>query len=138
MSALAGRKLRTVIANTQAVLAIELLVAAQALEWRVGMSRDPNAQGPSCASTGSDDELTGAFVVATAPAQRSKIAARLGKGTGAAYLAVRRVAEPMLADRVLEPDVRAVRRMISSGDLLAQVNAALDSPLRGIPALTRD
>src|SRR5687767_10007345 len=34
MSTHAARKMRTVLGNAQAVLAIELLVAAQALEWR--------------------------------------------------------------------------------------------------------
>jgi histidine ammonia-lyase len=33
MSTIAARKLRTVLGNTQAVLAMELLVAAQAIEW---------------------------------------------------------------------------------------------------------
>src|SRR5262249_54509721 len=41
MSTTAGRKLRTVLRNVQAVLAIELLVATQAVEWRVAMEIDP-------------------------------------------------------------------------------------------------
>ena len=45
MAAHAARKLRTVLANSQAVLAVELLVAAQAVEWRVGMGIPPNGTG---------------------------------------------------------------------------------------------
>ena len=52
-------------------------------------------------------------------------------------MAVRSAAEPMCADRMLEPDIRAVRRIIDNGTLLAQVNAALHKPLRPIPPLAR-
>ncbi|MBP7747758.1 MAG: histidine ammonia-lyase [Phycisphaerae bacterium] len=133
MSTIAARKLRTVLGNAQAVLAIELLVAAQAVDWRVGMQRDPNT--PAAAMSGAEESV--AFDAATKPERRAAIAALLGRGTGAAYLALRRVAEPMLADRMLEPDIRAVRRIIDNGTLLAAVNARLETPLRGIPALER-
>jgi len=149
MSALAGRKLRTVIGNMQAVLAIELLVAAQAVDWRVGLDRDPNGDGANAHPPGDTDgtprfpggamsvsaEEADQFATATRPERRPQIAARLGSGTGAAYLAVRAVAEPMLADRVLEPDIRAVRRIINDGTLGARVDSALPAPLRPILAL---
>jgi len=144
MSTIAARKLRTVLANAQAVVAIELLVAAQAIDWRVGMRRDPNPHTPDDDQPGfargtmsvSDEEAT-AFAEATQPDRREQTAAVLGAGTGAAYRAVRDVAAPMLADRVLEPDIRAVRRIIETGTLLAQVNVASDTPLRPIPPLVR-
>src|SRR6185503_12411868 len=41
MGIIAARKLRTVLRNVQAVLAIELRVAVQAVEGRVGMEIDP-------------------------------------------------------------------------------------------------
>jgi histidine ammonia-lyase len=135
MSTIAARKLRTVLGNAQAVLAIELLVATQALDWRVGMQWDPNAKGGVANNAGESEAQ--AFAAATQPTERPRIAAQLGRGTGPAYLAVRQVAEPMLADRVLEPDIRAVRRIIEDGTLLAQVDAALGEPMRRIPALAR-
>ncbi|HTQ80419.1 MAG TPA: aromatic amino acid lyase, partial [Thermoanaerobaculia bacterium] len=46
MSTIAGRKLRTVLRNAQAVLAIELFAGAQAAEWRVGMGIDPCLAAP--------------------------------------------------------------------------------------------
>ncbi len=150
MSTIAGRKLRTVLGNAQAVLAIELLVATQAIDWRVGMRRDPNPHTPATDQPGfargslsiSDEEWV-EFQRVTQPAARARTAAELGRGTAAAYLAVRQVAEPMWADRVLEPDIRAVRRIIDAGALVGQVDAALaaagagDGRLLGVPALGR-
>jgi histidine ammonia-lyase len=172
MSAIAARKLRTVIGNVQATLAIELLVAAQAIDWRVGMRRDPNASAdqsrereranvaagapagrpdvaadprvgrdapttlPGGALSTSDEEWA-EFQRVTQPEQRAETAKSLGVGTGGAYLAVRRVAEPMLEDRVLEPDIRAVRRIIADESLVASVNTALPTGLRAITALGR-
>src|SRR5438045_2920912 len=46
MSTHAARKLRTVVSNVEAVLAIELMTAAQAIEWRVAMNLDPNQRPP--------------------------------------------------------------------------------------------
>src|SRR4051812_49807640 len=43
MSTIAARKVRTVLRNAQSVLAIELLVAAQAVEWRGGGKSGPLA-----------------------------------------------------------------------------------------------
>jgi histidine ammonia-lyase len=83
------------------------------------------------------DEEWQAFRGATRAERRSDTARRMGAGTAAAYLAVRAVAEPMLDDRVLEPDIRAARRMIEDGTVVARVNAALSAPLRDVPALAR-
>src|SRR5207248_10319402 len=43
MSTHAARKMRTVLRNAEDVLAIEFLVSAQALDWRIGMAMDPLA-----------------------------------------------------------------------------------------------
>ncbi len=144
MSTLAARKLRTVLANTQAAVAIELLVAAQAIDWRAGMKRDPNPHTPDSDQPGfargsmsvSDEEWQ-QFVDVTQAARRPEIAEQLGRGTAAAYLAVRSVAEPLYNDRVIEPDIRAVRRLIDSGDALAAVGAADGVTLHSIPPLRR-
>lgn len=142
MSTIAGRKLRTVLGNAQAVLAIELLVAAQAVDWRVGMKRDPNPHTPDSDQPGfargtmsTSDEEWQAFQQATHAEQRDAIAERLGHGTAAAYRAVRSVAEPLATDRVLEPDIRAVRGLIDDGRLVAAVNGVLPQSLREIAAL---
>lgn len=160
MSTIAARKLRTILGNAQATLAIELLVAAQALDWRVGMNRTPNphliagdrnaaaaeqttqapTESPRCdmfpgGSMSVTDEEWTEFRRVTEAQNRPAIAARLGAGTRAAYLAVRTVAEPMLADRVLERDIRAVRRIVENGTLLEAVHIGLPAPLHGITPL---
>lgn len=152
MATHAARKLRTVLANSQAVLAIELLAAAQAVEWRVGMGYGAAAVPPSPAeveerAAGGEagalaaardawrqaDEEAERFAAATLPERRETIAARLGIGTRAVYLAVRRAAEPLLEDRPLADDIGRVRRTLEDGSLVAAVAAS--APLRPIPTL---
>jgi histidine ammonia-lyase len=113
MANYAARKLRTVLRNAQAVLAIELLVAVQAVEWRVAMKIDPVQPRPDAPIDweGADREAK-QFEERTRPERRPEIAAELGEGTRRAYLAVREVVETMLRDRVLEGDVRAVRGLV--------------------------
>lgn len=151
MSTIAARKLRTVLGNAQAVLAIELLVGSQALDWRVGMNRDPNPDTPDAWNVAGPgrpaegrvpggvrsitDEEWQAFQRATRPENRAAIAGALGAGTRAAYLAVREAAEPMIDDRVLEPDIRAARRIIENGELLRRVGAGLGFSLAAIRPL---
>ncbi|HSK75539.1 MAG TPA: aromatic amino acid lyase, partial [Thermoanaerobaculia bacterium] len=59
MATIAARKLRTVLRNVQAVLAIELLAAAQAVEWRVAMEIDPRQKKPDPKPQGKGDRKTG-------------------------------------------------------------------------------
>ncbi len=113
MSTIAARKVRTVLRNAQSVLAIELLVAAQAVEWRVAMKRDPvpNRTKASADWDRADQEAHD-FEERTRPERRPEIAAELGEGTRRIYLRVRDAAPTMLRDRVLEGDIRAVRGMV--------------------------
>ena len=55
------------------------------------------------------------FIERTAPERRPAIAAELGEGTRRAYLAVRELAAPMLVDRTLDEDIRAVRAAVEGG-----------------------
>lgn len=137
MSTIAGRKLRKVLGNVQAALAIELLAGTQAVDWRVGMGirpraktvwvrREPVANPEEAASlwTEAADESE-RFAEASAPERRADTAGRLGRGTRAAYLAVRGLAEPMCADRPLAADIARVRRSLEDGTLVAAVAAAV-------------
>ncbi|HYO13368.1 MAG TPA: histidine ammonia-lyase [Thermoanaerobaculia bacterium] len=116
MSTIAARKLRTVLRNVQAVLAIELLAAAQGVEWRVGMGIDPRTNGKAKPAS----EWEGAvregrdFEDATRPERRAGIADRLGAGTRRAWLWVRELAPPMLTDRTLDGDILAVRAAVEA------------------------
>ncbi len=118
MASFAARKARTVLRNVQAVLAIELLVAAQAIEWRVAMEIDPCTPRPPIAPA---DRLAAAenedreFRRRTAAERRPEIAGHLGRGSRGVYLAVRALAPPMYEDRTLDGDLGALRAALEDG-----------------------
>jgi histidine ammonia-lyase len=113
MATIAARKVRTVLRNAQAVVAIELLVAAQGVEWRVAMEIDPVAPRAGAPTDWVQaDREASEFAARTASERRPEIAAALGAGTRRLYLQVREVASTMLRDRMLEEDLRAVRRLV--------------------------
>jgi len=151
MATIAARKLRTVLANVRHVLAIELLVATQALEWATLFDGIKSGTLPiEFASAATDymalrDKNESAYQPSeppgdrknetpverrnrlwkrgqlehrlfkewTLPANRPWIRARLGGGTGAAFLAVRSQIEPMLQDRMLAEDIRRAALLIA-------------------------
>ena len=108
MSTHANRKMRIVVGNTQAVLAIEMLVAAQAIEWRVAM-----LEGVPEAHTIPDAERQAEAFQRAVDRRSDAIAQYLGRGTRAAYLRVREIAQPVFHDRPLHDDVRRVREFIA-------------------------
>ncbi|MDX2147466.1 MAG: aromatic amino acid lyase [Planctomycetota bacterium] len=146
MSTIAARKLRTVVANAQSVLAIELLIAAQAVEWRVllGLSdadlqpgsgpRSGNQSGPAPGKpslfggiglqtpTGfrHDESMrrAAAFMRDATPAAlaslQSLVGEHLGVETRELYLGVRQRVAPLQHDRMLDGDIRALRRLIDA------------------------
>lgn len=129
----AARKARTVLGNVASVLAIELVTAAQAIDWRAGMGWTPDRRAvPPLGAREAWDLATAEaedFAHATADGQRESIAVKLGRGTAAAYRTLRHVVPPLGDDRLLEPEMRAVRRMLEDGSLLAAVaRATPDSP----------
>ncbi len=119
MATIAARKLRTVLRNVQAVLAIELLVAAQAVEWRVAMEFDPVRPHPEAGSDwAAASREAQEFAERTRPEWRPGIASSLGEGTGRTYLGVRELVAPLLADRTLDADIRSLRSAIEANALL--------------------
>lgn len=130
MSTIAARKLREVLANVQACLAIELMVAAQAVEWRVAVpSRaDPNLRGTIGSAKPTIERgqrQIEEFAIAVADDKRSSIADRLGVGTRPAYLAIRGVSPPLTDDRMLADDIRRIRVLFESGRLVEDVARAV-------------
>ena len=111
MSTHAGRKLRMVLANVQSVLAIELLTAAQAVEWRAVFNYDPNRPAPQLLDVANAEAQARQFEDAVS-GKAQNIATQLGKGSRELYLKVRAAAQPVFRDRPLDGDVRAVRRVI--------------------------
>ncbi len=105
MATWAARKLRTVIGNVQAVLAIERLVAAQAIEWRVAMT-----EGMRKVQTLDEAEAQAVAFESFVSGRAKHVAGYLGEGTRKAYLSVRAAVEPVLFDRQLHDDIRRVRQ----------------------------
>ncbi|HXG59260.1 MAG TPA: histidine ammonia-lyase [Thermoanaerobaculia bacterium] len=101
MSTHAARKLRTVIGNAQSVLAIEMLVAAQAVEWRVA--------GLPAAHTIEEAERQAKEFESAVTGRANDIARRLGRGTRELYLRIRDIVRPVVTDRPLSDDIRALR-----------------------------
>ena len=109
MSTWAARKARTVVALTARVLALEVLAAAQANEWRV-VRPDPTVIPP--ALTGAEEAAADARFVALG---LDEVVRELAHGTAAAYRLVRSVSSRVVEDRPLAPDVEAVARLVESG-----------------------
>jgi histidine ammonia-lyase len=77
------------------------------------MDVDPVASRKGSSSDWSQaDREADEFAARTAPERRPEIAADLGEGTRRLYLQVREAAPTMLRDRMLEEDLRAVRRLV--------------------------
>lgn len=111
MSMTAARKLRMVVTNVEAVLALELLTASQAVD----LLAELYGSDRPC-DCGVTDDTTSPTTVS-----------HLGVGTRAAYRTVREVSPRLTTDRSLEPDLRAIRRQIAAGELLLRVADALSA-----------
>jgi histidine ammonia-lyase len=111
MSTHAARKLRTVLSNVQSILAIELLTAAQAIEWRAVFQYDPNQPAPRLLDLRNSEAQAKQFEDAVKD-RSANIATQLGKGTRELYLKVRAAAQPVLFDRPLDDDIRAARKLV--------------------------
>lgn len=111
MSTHAARKLRTVVSNAQSVLAIELLTAAQAIEWRAVFNYDPNRPAPQLLDVANSEAQARQFEDAVSD-KAGAIATQLGRGSRELYLKVRAAARPVFRDRPLDGDIRAVRRAL--------------------------
>ena len=111
MSTHAARKMRTVLANAQAVLAIELMTVAQAVEWRVTMDFDPNQRAPKLLSLDEADRQAVEFE-SRVTGKHKEIATKLGRGSRELYLAIRERVKPVFVDRPLDGDIRVLRSLV--------------------------
>jgi histidine ammonia-lyase len=155
MAPIATRKLRTILANTRHTVAIELLVAAQALEWAALFHRIKTRTLPQKVRKGAGKyvdlrnkakdktlsplkrrdnawKLGGAerhlFKLWTSRPNRTYIAESLSPGTAAAYLRIREAVEPMIVDRVLADDIRNVAVLLAPN---GHANSELIEAVRG-------
>ncbi len=135
MATTAARKARQVICNARAVLAIELMAGAQAVEWRVCYGGDNieiakllNAK----AAVVDDPRELGKQREATfkrrfqSPGStgRNDLAAILGAGTRQIYAAIRGRVPTLVDDVYLEPTFRAARELVTTRQI-AEIVAAI-------------
>jgi histidine ammonia-lyase len=111
MASIAARKVRTVLSNTQSTLAIELMAAAQALDWRIQLRTSPFDGGKVSAE---------AFASA-----RAAFGKGLSTGSAAALASIRGVVGPLCEDRVLAEDIRAIRMLIEDGAIRSAIESAV-------------
>src|SRR5579859_3829624 len=103
--------MRSVLRNAQNVLAIELMVAAQALDWRLGMAVDPIAPRKPLSMEEAEEQAR-----AFARVDPARVAEEIAPGLRMFYVAVREVSPPITRDRPISEDIRAVReRMKDDG-----------------------
>jgi histidine ammonia-lyase len=114
MSTHAARKLRTIMGNAQAVIAIEMLAAAQAADWRIGIPG--HADGASLEASDAEavefQRITAQWETAILP----KLAPKLQP----VYRKIRERVPAIVTDRVLDEDVRLLRQLIESGALVRE------------------
>ncbi|MCU1231661.1 MAG: histidine ammonia-lyase [Acidobacteria bacterium] len=107
MSTHAARKMRTIVGNTQSVLALELLVSAQALDWRIGMKCDPLAERRVMTVEEAETQSREFEAVTTAD-----VATGIAPALRPLYLEIRNTVPPVTKDRVLSEDARRVRALL--------------------------
>jgi histidine ammonia-lyase len=104
MGPIAGRHARDVLANVERILAIELLVGAQALDLRLATVSGMPGRAP---------------VVGASPAP----ALIPGRGVAEAHRRIRAVVAPLLVDREMGADIAAALALVRSGALAGLVDA---------------
>lgn len=114
MAATAALKLVQVAANARAVLAVELMAAAQAAEWR------------SLRQAGQPDEAFAGLFAEPPHAGRESLLGQLGHGTRQVYAAVRERVPALARDTYLEPHFRAAREVVAAGPIAAIVRGLGD------------
>ena len=119
MSTNAARHAREIVWNTERIVAIEMLCAAQALDCRL------TGVGQAHAAERDGEQRPAALSAPAHPADKSE--PRLGRGTGVARRALRSAGIAALAqDRVLAPDIERVAQLIHAGQVARAVCQALE------------
>ena len=101
MGIIAAQKAELILENVRKVLAIELVCAAQGLDFRVGNYGESESKG--------------------------KLEPVPGTGVKVAYLFTRRHIEHLFEDREIHKDLKTAEDLLSSGNLLTEVKAAIGS-----------
>jgi histidine ammonia-lyase len=109
MGPIAGRHARDVLANVERIIAIELLVGAQALDLRL-----------ATLATAARGTPVGAAGAIPSPVP--------GRGVAEAHRRIRAVVAPLLVDREMGADIAAVLALVRGGELAGLVDAPDPGP----------
>ena len=109
MGPIAGRHARDVLANVERIIAIELLVGAQALDLRL-----------ATLATAARGAPVGAAGAIPSPVP--------GRGVAEAHRRIRAVVAPLLVDREMGADIAAVLALVRDGELAGLVDAPDPGP----------
>lgn len=124
MATTAAQKVRQVLNNARAVLALELMTAAQAVEWRTCDGGDPVTMArrineipqpladKQAHANEREKQFAAQFATAASPG-RQRLEALLGVGTRKVYQTIRQAVPPLIMDVYLEPQFRAARELIA-------------------------
>ncbi len=152
MATTAARKVHTVLGNARQVVGIELLVAAQALEWR---SLPLDLSPPRSGTVGRPAEKFAVPIATdtrkpTRPREREylerqakfaeyfasenradhqqRLAESIGAGSGQIYLLIRQHLSAIVEDVRLAPQLRAAARLVASERIAAEVRLGTERP----------
>jgi histidine ammonia-lyase len=131
MSANAARHAREIVWNTEQIIGVEMLCAAQALDFRrAGLEFSSmtwqREEGGERVRKVVEYELRGG---------RTVDKCTLGVGTKAAHEAIRKEIDHLSDDRPLYPDLAGMADMVHTGQIVRAVESALGTPLQGVAEL---
>jgi histidine ammonia-lyase len=122
MGSVCVRKYKEILRNTQVVIAIQMLCAAQALDFRLaGVGMTPHGSPGEVNIAPADGAADRPSSSGTNTGLR-----RLAGGTGVAYEFIRRHVQFMETDRPLMTDINVVASLVRSGELLSAVAETAD------------
>jgi histidine ammonia-lyase len=110
MATVAARKARMIVSNAQATVAIELMAAAQAIDWRILVGRRPHAGV-------NGTEPSAAAILRSSQDRVSTTSEYMAPGTRDAYRHIRTVVPTLVEDRPMDADIRAIWQLIRTGVL---------------------
>lgn len=131
MSMNAARHAREIVWNVEQIVGIEMLCAAQALDFRcAGLEFSTTSW-----ERNEDAEKVRKIVQYELKEGKEAKKGRLGTGTEAAYEAIRGEIDHLSRDRPLYPDLERMKTMVHSGQILHSVERALGTRLPGMAEL---
>jgi histidine ammonia-lyase len=113
-----------IVSNAQATVAIELMAASQAIDWRILVGRRPY---PGVDGT----EPSAEAILRSSQDRVSTIGEYLAPGTSDAYRHIRSVVPTLVEDRPMDADIRAVWQLIRTGVLAHCLHRLLSAEKAG-------